>query len=100
MPPAKKSPDGLASPALRELSPEQVSRMESKRAEAEARLLTKKMGVATASIGPTWMQALLPEFKKPYIEEVSSLCTCLYVWYCGRIRNFVCSIYYDTLVYG
>ena len=73
IPPAKKSPDGDASPALRELSPEQMCRMESNRAEAEARLLAKKLGVATTSIGPTWKQFLLSEFKKPYIEEVSSL---------------------------
>lgn len=60
---------GDLSQVQRELSPEQVSRMEKNKMEAEARLFTRRLGAET--IGPTWMQALLPEFKKPYMEKVS-----------------------------
>ena len=51
-----------------ELSPEQLSRMEKKRTEAEARLIAKRL---KATIGPSWVQALLAEFKKNYMEKVS-----------------------------
>lgn len=53
----------------RELSPEQVSRMERNKMEAEARLYARRLGAET--FGSTWVQALLPEFKKPYMEKVS-----------------------------
>jgi len=53
----------------RELSPEQVSRMERNKMEAEARLYARRLGAEM--FGPTWVQALLPEFKKPYMEKVS-----------------------------
>ena len=60
------SANGELSPE--QLSPEQLSRMEKKRTEAEARLIAKKL---KATIGPSWVQALLAEFKKSYMEKVS-----------------------------
>ena len=51
-----------------DLSPEQLSRMEKKKNEAEARLLAKKLGAG--AIGPSWMQVLHAEFKKDYMEKV------------------------------
>ena len=53
----------------RELSPEQVSRMERNKMEAKAKFYARRLGAET--IGSTWVQALLPEFKKPYMEKVS-----------------------------
>ena len=54
--------------ANNELSPEQISRIEQKRAEAEAKLLTKRLGAG--AIGDSWMQAMQSEFKKSYIDNV------------------------------
>ena len=51
-----------------QLSPEQLARMEKKRAEAEARLLAKRLGAS--AIGPSWAQALQSEFRKGYMEKV------------------------------
>ena len=51
-----------------QLSPEQLARMEKKKSEAEAQLLTKRLG--TSNIGPSWVQALQAEFKKTYMEKV------------------------------
>ena len=42
--------------------------MEKNRLEAESKLLCKKFGAD--SLGATWVAALLPEFKKSYVEEV------------------------------
>ena len=42
--------------------------MEQKRAEAEARLLAKRLGAL--AIGVSWVQALQGEFKKAYMEKV------------------------------
>lgn len=52
-----------------ELSSEQKLRMERNRLEAEARVITKKLGAE--KLGLTWVKALLAEFKKPYMQEVS-----------------------------
>ena len=65
-PPSGGDPDLVA--ASRELSPEQMSRMERNKMEAEARLHARKLGAA--AIGPSWMTALLPEMKKNYMEKV------------------------------
>lgn len=76
-PPSKKtawaspSPSGGSSrrtSASGELSPEQLTRMEKKKTEAEARFLAKKLGAV--AIGPSWMQALQSELKKNYMEKV------------------------------
>lgn len=45
--------------------------MEKNKLEAESKLLCKKFGAE--SLGATWLAALLPEFKKPYVEEVLSM---------------------------
>lgn len=47
--------------------------------ESEGQLIAKRFGVE--AIGATWMKTLLPEFKKPYIEEVDMcvcVCSCIY----------------------
>ena len=61
-PPAKRSPDSS-------LSPEQQTRMEKSKLEAESKLIAKKF--AAEELGISWINALLPEFKKPYMQEVS-----------------------------
>lgn len=69
-PPSKKSPS--SSPpngSENELSSEQKLRMERNRLEAEARVIAKKFGAE--KLGLTWVKALLAEFKKPYMQEVS-----------------------------
>lgn len=43
--------------------------MERNRLEAEARVIAKKFGAE--KLGLTWVKALLAEFKKPYMQEVS-----------------------------
>ena len=43
--------------------------MERNRVEAEARVITKKLGAE--KLGLTWVKALLAEFKKTYMQEVS-----------------------------
>ena len=57
------SPEPLTS-----LSQEQKDHIEKKKVEAEGRQLAKKFGAK--EIGASWVQALLAEFKKPYIQEV------------------------------
>lgn len=52
----------------REITPEQQLRMEKNKLEAECKLLCKKLNAD--SLGSTWAAALLPEFKKAYMEEV------------------------------
>lgn len=42
--------------------------MEAKKAEAESRRLARQFG--TERIGTSWTKALLPEFKKPYLQQV------------------------------
>ena len=68
--PTPNSRDSISSiiSSRSELSPEQLSRMEKKRTEAEARLIAKRL---KATIGSSWIQALLAEFKKNYMEKVS-----------------------------
>ena len=61
-PPAKRSPDSS-------LSPEQQTHMEKSKLEAESKLIAKKF--AAEELGISWINALLPEFKKPYMQEVS-----------------------------
>ena len=63
--PSNSPPNGSGN----ELSPEQKLRMERNRLEAEARVITKKLGAE--KLGLTWVKALLAEFKKPYVQEVS-----------------------------
>ena len=58
-------------PESREITPEQQYRIEKNKLEAESKLLCKKFGAD--SLGATWIAALLPEFKKPYMEEVLSI---------------------------
>ena len=43
--------------------------MERNRVEAEARVIAKKLGAE--KLGLTWVKALLAEFKKTYMQEVS-----------------------------
>ena len=43
--------------------------MERNRLDAEARVIAKKLGAE--KLGLTWVKALLAEFKKPYMQEVS-----------------------------
>ena len=43
--------------------------MERNRVEAEARVVAKKLGAE--KLGLTWVKALLAEFKKTYMQEVS-----------------------------
>ncbi len=50
------------------LSPEQKSRAERNKLEAEAKLLAKKFGAEL--MGVTWVKALLREFKSTYMQEV------------------------------
>ncbi|KAL5471585.1 hypothetical protein EMCRGX_G029712 [Ephydatia muelleri] len=57
-------------PESREITPEQQYRIEKNKLEAESKLLCKKFGAD--SLGATWIAALLPEFKKPYMEELVS----------------------------
>jgi len=42
--------------------------MERNRLEAEAKVIAKKFG--TKEMGLSWVKALLPEFKKPYLQEL------------------------------
>ena len=67
-PPAKKpsgSDDTTSSPSV---SPEQLSRMQQNKLEAEGKRLAKKFGVQR--IGTTWVEALGSEFKAPYMDKV------------------------------
>ena len=69
-PPAERSSDSSPKSQENGLSPEQKSRMERNRLEAEAKIIAKKFG--TKEMGLSWVKALLPEFKKPYMQEVCS----------------------------
>ena len=60
------SPGPITSP-----SQEQRELMEKKRLEAEARRLARRFGAE--EIGISWVKALLAEFKKPYVQEVSEV---------------------------
>ena len=62
------------------LSPEQKERMALKKFEAE----TKRIAVAvgTEKLGPSWIKALLSEFKKPYIKEVDAIKRACYYKLC------------------
>lgn len=70
-PPTEMSSDSSPNSQENGLSPEQKSRMERNRLEAEAKVIAKKFG--TKEMGLSWVKALLPEFKKPYMQEVIPL---------------------------
>ena len=53
------------------LSPEQKERMAQKKLEAETKRIAATVG--TEKLGPSWVKALLSEFKKPYIKEVNTV---------------------------
>ena len=42
--------------------------------EGEGQLIAKKFGAE--AVGTTWVKTLLPEFKKPYVDEVR-MCVCV-----------------------
>lgn len=42
-----------------------------KKLEAETKRIAATVG--TEKLGPSWIKALLSEFKKPYIKEVSAV---------------------------
>ena len=63
--------------SVESLSPEQRDRMAAKKFEAESKRVVAMVG---ASLGSSWLKALLDEFKKPYIKEV---CMQQYMIACG-----------------
>ena len=67
-PPPTKKPSGSGDAMSPTVSPEQISRMEQNKLEAEGKRLAKKFGVER--IGTTWVKALSSEFKAPYMEKV------------------------------
>ena len=50
------------------LSPEQKERIATKKLEAESKRVAALVGAE--KLGPSWVEALLSEFKKSYIKEV------------------------------
>lgn len=71
VPLAKRSPGPTGStPSLGPFSPEQRERMEAKKVEAEGKRIVKQFGVEAQGIGVSWTKALLPELKKPYLQQV------------------------------
>jgi hypothetical protein len=66
------TPDSLSEAGGAEsLSPEQKERMALKKLEAETKRIAAVVG--TEKLGPSWIKALLSEFKKPYIKEVHAI---------------------------
>lgn len=63
-PPAAKRPQDKSC----DLSPEQTLRIKEQKLVAESKLLARKLGVET--LGLSWVEALLHEFKKPYMEQL------------------------------
>ena len=53
---------------IENLSPEQKDRIAAKKLEAESKRIVATVGAE--KLGPSWLKALLSEFKKPYIKEV------------------------------
>ena len=65
------TPDSLKEAGGAEsLSAEQKERMALKKFEAETKRIAAAVG--TEKLGPSWIKALLSEFKKPYIKEVDA----------------------------
>ena len=62
------------------ISPEQADRMQVKKMEAEAKLLTKRFDAG--QIGPSWMKILIHEFRQPYFDKVS-----VAKWQCIRLAR-------------
>lgn len=67
-PPTPDSLSGTGAGEAESLSPEQKERMAVKKLEAETKRIAAAVG--TEKLGPSWIKALLSEFKKPYIKEV------------------------------
>ena len=49
-------------------TPDSMDSIIAKKCEAEAKLWARKLSAET--LGPSWMKALVPEFKKPYFSKV------------------------------
>ena len=66
------TPDSLnGAEGAQSMSPEQKERMALKKLEAETKRIAATVG--TEKLGPSWIKALLSEFKKPYIKEVNAM---------------------------
>ena len=90
--PASKKPAPSPSPVVngngRELgiTSEQDFRMKQNKMEAESKLYARRLG--TPAIGVSWMQVLLPEFKKSYMKEVNDCCNVIF-FPCVKIKNYM-----------
>ena len=49
-------------------NPDPMASVIAKKCDAEAKLWARKLGAE--ALGPSWMKALVPEFKKPYFTMV------------------------------
>lgn len=68
--PSKKTPSNDCSSDSLSLSPEQKSLIETKRLEAQMKLLNKKSSGLLTNVGLSWFKALQDEFSKDYFIKV------------------------------
>ena len=54
------------------LSPDQKARMSTNKVLAQIKVTSKKLpGALHSNIGPSWFEALAPEFNKPYFQKLN-----------------------------
>ena len=64
--------DSLNSGSTSTLSPDQKARMSTNKVLAQIKVTSKKLpGALHSNIGPSWFEALAPEFNKPYFQKLN-----------------------------
>ena len=64
--------DSLNSGITSTLSPDQKARMSTNKVLAQIKVTSKKLpGALHSNIGPSWFEALAPEFNKPYFQKLN-----------------------------
>ena len=65
--------DSLNSGSTSTLSPDQKARMSTNKVLAQIKVTSKKLpGALHSNIGPSWFEALAPEFNKPYFQKLNN----------------------------